>query len=110
MKIKNKRDKIRKLLALYPELRNCDIKLTIKFWQEYQPARITTSEKTGKQYVELDQLFFLEREDNIKRIRAKIQSPKSEGGEELYPPTDIKVAEKRKMNMDKWHQAMAFNR
>ena len=109
MKIKDKKDKIRKLLAQYPELRNCDIKLTIKFWQTYQPTRITKSQ-AGKEYVALDDLFFLVRQDDVKRIRAKIQSPKSKGGEELYPPTSEKVARERKMNMDKWHKAMAFNR
>lgn len=105
MKIKNLKQKVKKMLALHPETRNSDITLTIKIWKEYFPKKIVTREKDGKDYVALTDMFELPREDNIKRLRAKIQNE-----EGLYLPTDLKVALRRGIEEDKWHKAMAFNK
>lgn len=104
MKIKQLKQKVKKMLALYPETRNSDVELTLRIWKEYYPMRILKREKDGKDYVALTDLFDLPREDNIKRLRAKIQNE-----EFLYLPTSKKVAEQRKINMDRWYKAMAYN-
>ena len=104
MKIKNLKNKVRKMLSLYPETRNSDITLTIRIWNEYFPKRIILNTRDNRQYVALDDLFELPREDHIKRVRAKIQNEEGK-----YLPTEWKVAEKRGIEQDKWHKAMAFN-
>ncbi len=104
MKIKQLKDKVRKMLSLYPETRNSDITLTIRIWKEYYPNRIITRASDMKDYVALTDLFDLPREDNIKRLRAKIQNEEGK-----YLPTDLKIALKRGIEEDKWHKAMAFN-
>ena len=88
----------------YPQTRNSDIELTIRLWKEYYPQRIIKNNKNDQDYVALKDLFDLPREDNIKRVRAKIQN---EEGKLL--PTEWKIAEQRGMEQDKWHKAMAFN-
>jgi hypothetical protein len=103
-KIKQLKDKVRKMLSLYPETRNSDITLTIKIWKEYYPSKILWREKDNKEYVAITDLFELPREDNIKRLRAKIQNEEGK-----YLPTEWKIAEKRGIEQDKWHKAMAFN-
>ena len=87
------------ILENYPETRNDDIDLTIKVWQHFPPlnedtgrnVKIIYSDKTNKYYIALDDLHWLQREDHIKRIRAKIQN-----NEKRFLPTNPKVAEFRK--------------
>lgn len=93
---------IERCLQDFPETANSDIALTIKVWQVYYDKYIMTSSKTGKQAILLDNLFFLPREDNIKRIRAKFNS------KGLYLPTSREVARKRKINEDLWLEFMGY--
>jgi hypothetical protein len=96
MTIKNQ---IKYCLERYPETRNDDIALTIKVWENFPPfnedkgeqVKIIFSQKTGKNYIALDDLHWLQREDGIKRIRADIQNKDG-----LWLPTDPRVAEFRK--------------
>ena len=86
-------------LEQYPETTNDDIALTIKIWQHFPPynedtnkdVKIIHSEKTGKDYIALEDLHYLQREDNIKRERAIIQND-----EGLFLPTNPRVREFRK--------------
>jgi len=103
-KIKNLKGKVRKMLALHPETRNSDITLTIKIWNEYSPTKIVLNQRDNRQYVALEDLFNLPQQDNIKRLRCTIQNTEGK-----YLPTEWKVAEKRGIEQDKWHKAMAFN-
>jgi len=107
-KIKDLKKKILNILKEFPETRNSDIALTIKVWKEYCPTKIIYSQKYDDDFIRLKDLFVLPREDNIKRIRANIQSPKIKGGMELYPPTSEEVARQRGFNMDDWHRVMAW--
>jgi hypothetical protein len=61
-------------------------------------------EADQKHYVQLEKLFDLPREDNLKRIRAKIQNEEGK-----YLPTKKEIALKRGIEESKWHKAMAFN-
>ena len=105
-KIKNLKDKVRRMLALHPDTRNSDITLTIRMWKEYSNPLLIHREKDNRYYVALEDLFNLPREDNIKRHRAKIQAPKPEG-EGLYPPTDEKVLKQRNKLRKEWHTSMS---
>lgn len=64
-------------------------------WAKYYPALLTS--KNGKVCVTLANMYILPREDNIKRIRAKIQNE-----EKLYLPTDPAIAKKRGWKEDEW--------
>ena len=91
----NLKDKIIHCLTKYPETRNSDIKLTNAVWIEFHNSKILKID--GKNYVALTDLYELPREDNVKRIRAKIQNE-----DNLFLPTDINIAKQRKKNEEKW--------
>lgn len=73
-----KRDRVAGLLNMFPECRDSDVSLTIRYWQTFQ-SEIDTSKEIAPQT-----LFKLERLTTIARLRAKIQNeyglfPASEG-------------------------------
>lgn len=78
-----------------PETRNSDIALTIAVWERFYSQRLHTS-PDGQPAVELRHLYDLPREDNVKRIRAKL----NEMGK--YWPTREVVAKQRKINEVEW--------
>ena len=94
-KIKDLDRKVRYCLSKDEASRNSDIRLTQVIWWTYY--RDSLKEIDNVFYVSLGKLFDLPREDNIKRIRAKIQNE-----EKLYLPTDPKVAKKRGWLEDDW--------
>jgi|2_EtaG_2_1085320.scaffolds.fasta_scaffold181921_1 hypothetical protein len=106
MRIPKLKDKVRSVLRRHPETRNSDVALTIKLWEELYPNKLKYREADQRNYVALEDMFILPREDQVSRARRKIQSPKQVGGEELYPPTSMEVAKARCMNMDKWRKEM----
>lgn len=65
---RNKKDKVAFLLNIFPQTRNSDVSLAIKYWEVFQ----------GDVYsggaIEIEQLFKLERLTTVARIRAKIQN------------------------------------
>lgn len=92
------------ILSTEPETRNSDITLTIAIWKRYFPKFIIHSEKTNKDYVEITTLFDLPREDNIKRVRAKIQNE-----ERRYLPTDPAIfLERAKLSKD-WREFLGYH-
>lgn len=93
---------VRYCLREYPATRNSDITLTQQVWQTFYPQHIVQN-NIGKQFVALDKLFELPREDNVKRVRAKIQNV-----EKQYLPTDPKIAEKRAWNMEEWRYYLNY--
>lgn len=99
MKIKDLDQKVRKVLANDEKSRNSDIRLTQMIWWTYCQHLILMHDngKGEKAYIAMSDLFELPREDNIKRIRAKIQNE-----EKIYLPTDPAVAKKRGWNEDEW--------
>jgi hypothetical protein len=101
-------------LDQYPETRNNDIDLMIKVWTNFTPinedtgqqVKIHLSEK-GNYYIALKDLHWLQREDHIKRIRAKIQNE-----EKRFLPTNQKVADFRKRygrGEKLWRNELGYN-
>lgn len=87
------------------ETRNSDIKLTIAIWREFYPNYVLDTSQGDKSGIFLDALFILPREDNIKRIRAKIQNE-----ENKYLPTDPNVRKKRKISEEAWYDYLGYAR
>ena len=94
--IKNLKKKIEYCLKNYEETRNSDITLMIKIIEEYYSHYICNG------MIELEKLYELPREDNIKRIRARFNS----NGK--YLPTSEAVAKKRGIDEDTWRLAMGY--
>lgn len=69
MNYSNKRDKVACILNLYPDSRDSDLTLTIRFWEVFQ-AEIYRKNS----HISPHDLFKLERLTTIARIRAKIQN------------------------------------
>lgn len=101
-KIKDLDKKIRYALDHDEKSRNSDIRLTQVIWWTFY--RDSLKEIDSVYYVSLGKLFDLPREDNIKRIRAKIQNE-----EKLYLPTDPAVAKKRGWNEDEWRRHLGYS-
>lgn len=87
-------------LATFPETRDSDISLLLKIWNEYYPQRIFLTE-FGNPAVMLSDLYELPREDGVKRYRAHFQNDHN-----LYLPTSWEVAKQRKINEERWREAM----
>lgn len=96
-RIKDLDKKVRFALQNDEKSRNSDIRLTQYIWWTYN--RESVKRIDGQYYVALADLFDLPREDNIKRIRAKIQNE-----EKLYLPTDPAVAKKRGRLIEEWRE------
>jgi hypothetical protein len=96
-KSKDLKSKILKLLAIDLDTRDNDIYLTYEIWKKFFPDLLKTID--GKFYVALDNLHYLPREDDVKRIRARIQNKMG-----LFPPTNWLVAKKRFWKQQTWLQ------
>jgi len=92
---------IRHILATDEKSRNSDIRLTQMIWWNYY--RKDLLETNNKVYVDISALYHLPREDNIKRIRAKIQNDLKE-----FLPTDASVAKKRGWQEDEWRRFLGY--
>ena len=99
--IKDLTKKVNDTLRDFPETRNSDIELTIRIWKEHCSKKLRSFE--GADYVLLSDLFVLPREDNIKRIRAKIQNEDNE-----YLPTVWKIAQARRIKEDIWREHLGL--
>lgn len=69
MNFSTQRDRVAGILNLYPETRDSDLKLTIKYWETFQPDIYTKNSD-----ISIKNLFKLERLTTVARIRAKIQN------------------------------------
>lgn len=92
--------KVEKILQEIPETRNSDIALTIEIWKRFYPTFITPN-RVGFDSVRIEDMYFLPREDNVKRIRAQFQNDKL-----LYLPTSLEVVKQRKINEEVWRKSM----
>lgn len=88
---------IERTLEDYPETRNSDITLMIRIWETYYSDYMVDG-RFG-----LDDLYNLPREDNIKRIRARIQNV-----EKRLLPTSEEVVKKRRRNVNVWRTLMGY--
>lgn len=100
--IKHLRKHILEVLESTPKARNSDQYLTLCIWNRYYP-RYIKRDADDKPYVLLADVMQLPREDNVKRIRAKIQNV-----EKKWLPTEEAIAKQRKLNMDEWRVAMGY--
>lgn len=98
VQIQTLKTKVEICLEKFPETRNSDVELTIRVW------RVFHKDKLNANFVHLNDLFALPREDTIKRIRAQIQNR-----DQRFLPTAWEVAKKRKINQEVWERAMAAN-
>lgn len=97
---------ILEVLENTPASRDSDQYLTLCIWNRYYPKYIK-DEPTGEmgedgvekvvKYVALKDIMQLPREDNVKRIRAKIQNEQNK-----FLPTSWVVAKQRKINETVW--------
>lgn len=101
MKSKTLEYKVRHILANHPKTRDSDITLTQYIWWAFH--RDSLKQEGAEIYVNVNHLHNLPREDNIKRIRARIQNE-----EHKYPPTNIQVAKQRKWNEQQWRDALGY--
>lgn len=88
------RNKILHCLEKYPSTRNSDIELTAKIWHDFHNSKIV--EINSEQYIKINDLFELPREDHVKRIRAKIQNE-----EKKFLPLE-KIAKQRELLREDW--------
>lgn len=89
------KQQVENLLRDTPQTRNDDVLLTLFVWQRYYGV---------EQTIDVQDLFKLPREDNIKRIRATIQND-----EGRYLPTDPSVIKKRRINEEKWRKQLGYD-
>lgn len=101
MSIGTLKEKVFEALKWNPETRNSDIELTKRIWLVHH-SNLIGSDYKG-QFVYLNDLISLPREDNIKRIRAKIQNE-----EGLFLPTSLEIARRRGINERVWREAMGY--
>ena len=98
----NLKKQVKFVLENYPETRNSDIRLMGNIWVIFYKDMLIFD---GKEYsVKLKNLYDLPREDNIKRIRAKLQNE-----EKKYLPTDPEILKKRKCLEEKWRNILGYN-
>jgi hypothetical protein len=69
MNFTTKRDRVAGILNLYPDCRDSDLKLTLRYWELFQSDIYTKNSSVSPAI-----LFKLERLTSIARIRAKIQN------------------------------------
>lgn len=94
--IKQLRAKVLEILKEYPKARDSDIWLTIKLWTLKYPTLIDRSDPDNPK-IALKDILTLPREDNVKRVRAKIQNE-----EGLYLPTSPEIRKQRKISEEEW--------
>jgi len=96
----NLKKKIEYCLEKWPETRNSDIYLTRAVWWEFHNSKVFKHD--GRTAVYLEDLMDLPREDNIKRLRAKIQND-----EHRFVPTDELVCQARRIEEFWWRGEMS---
>lgn len=93
---------IEAVLEADEQSRNSDIRLTQMVWYRYFPTMLF-KDKDDKLCIQLAALHLLPREDNIKRIRAKIQNE-----DHKFLPTDQAVRVKRKISEEEWREYLGY--
>jgi len=95
--LKTQKEKVRYVLAKYPDTRNSDILLTMVLWKFFQPKLVERSASGDK--IKIASLWKLLREDNIKRHRATVQNK-----DKQHLPTDIAIARRRRIEESVWEK------
>ena len=98
MKIGHLKNQVLTILQEVPETRNSDTTLTIEIWKRFYSQFIKKG-ANGNLGVWLEDLYKLPDQDDIKRLRAKIQNE-----EKHYLPTKWEVAKKRHFLEQEWRE------
>ena len=93
------KEKVIDCLTKYPHTRNCDMWLTFAIIWRYLPEEIKTID--NKTFISTDALKLI-REDNVKRIRAKLNS------EGKFLPDNPLVRAQRKINEERWLKFLGY--
>lgn len=101
--IKSLKTKIEFVLENYPDTRNDDISLTLHIWRLYYYDFLFKDEN-GRLCVKLKNIFELPREDNIKRLRAKIQNEQGK-----WLPTSPVIRKRRGILEEEWRKHLGYN-
>jgi hypothetical protein len=101
-RIRNLREIVEKELSINKKARNDDQFLTLSIWWRHYPEYFIVHE--CKYYIKADAVLSLPREDNIKRLRAKIQNE-----ERKYLPDDPIVRKKRGISEEVWLKYCTYN-
>ena len=110
----NLKEKVKHCLEIDQESRNSDIRLTQMVWWEYHRGKIADL-PDGTKAIRIKDLFDLPREDHISRVRRSVQEDaikkvvKGLSHYKIYLPTDINVANQRKMNEINWREYLGLN-
>lgn len=102
MKLKDLKVKIEAVLSEYPETRNDDKLLTRAIWWKYYNQYIEVI--NGRYYLNLANIFNVPSQDDIKRLRARIQNE-----DHKYLPTNFEVAKQRKWKEEAYRKYLGFN-
>lgn len=102
-KIKNLREKVLRTLEQDEQSRNSDIRLMQMIWFTYYRNFLFKNELQNW-CIRIANLYELPREDNIKRIRAKIQNV-----DKKFLPTSQEVRKQRKINEEDWRKHLNYN-
>lgn len=100
--IKYLKTQVTKILVKDEQSRNSDIRLTQCIWWEFYQEKMVKLED-GSVAVRLRDMFDLPREDNIKRIRAKIQNE-----DHKFLPTDPEIRRKRQIKEEEWREYLGL--
>lgn len=90
------KSRVLSILKDFPKSRDSDIWLTIKLWTLYYPTLIDRTDQDNPK-IKLSDILHLPREDNVKRVRAKIQNE-----DHLYLPESLEVRKQRKISEEEW--------
>ena len=101
-RIRNLRKIVETELSKNEKARNDDRYLTLLIWWRYFPEYFIMHE--CKHYIKADAVLSLPREDNVKRLRAKIQNE-----EHKFLPTDPEVRRKRGISEEVWLKYCTYN-
>lgn len=95
------KNKVYEILGEFPNTRNSDILLRHEIIRKFYPNYIYNV--NGQEYISFASEYELPREDNVKRIRAKIQNELGE-----FLPTSWAVAKKRGIKEQEWKNALGY--
>lgn len=103
------KNQVENILQHNEQARNSDILLRHLLWREYYSKYLHWDASRSDYFVYFKDEAEIPNQDDIKRIRAKIQNPDPKNNYTgKYPPTVWEVAKKRKWQEDLWRVALGY--
>jgi len=91
------------VLSADPESRNSDSRLICTLWKSYNPDQVANFGQGDTVKLE-DIIYKLPKFSSVERARRVIQNDLA-----LYPPTDPKIAKKRRIKEEHYREALRHN-